>query len=282
MDIFVGNLSFGANESDVKRLFEGFGNVASVVIVMRKEKKAPKSRGFGFVQMPDKQQALAAIAALNGKEFMGRVLNVNPARPKTEAQAGNELREERQPKAAVETEQYPQEEGAEKKTWLNPVFNKPGTYKGGRRTHSYMKRRGLVRMQEEAKPRKSNQDNPMRWRKKKNQARPWQKAPGRHKPWKSIEEGVRPWQKAEGEFNPWHKPEGGIKPWKRPAGDARPWSKSNGRPQKSRFNPSASSFDKFKTNPERAKRVEGSFGMVRGDGGRSRTNGLRTAGGHKQ
>jgi len=82
MNIFVGNLLFDATEGDVKKLFEGYGFVASVVIVMSKEKKAPKSRGFGFVQMPDGKQALAAIAAINGKEFMGRVLNVSPARPK--------------------------------------------------------------------------------------------------------------------------------------------------------------------------------------------------------
>src|SRR3989338_119472 len=82
MNIFVGNLSFEATQDDVKKLFEGFGNVTSVVIVMSKEKKAPKSRGFSFVQMPDEQPALAAIAALNGKEFMGRILNVDPARPK--------------------------------------------------------------------------------------------------------------------------------------------------------------------------------------------------------
>src|SRR4030042_6042831 len=95
MDIFVGNLSFDATEGDVRKLFEGFGNVASVAILMRKKKKAAKSRGFGFVQMPDEQQALAAIAALNGKEFMGRVLNVEPARPKKEAQAVVELKEDR-------------------------------------------------------------------------------------------------------------------------------------------------------------------------------------------
>ena len=287
MNIFVGNLSFDANEGDVKKLFEGFGNVASVVIVMRKEKKAPKSRGFGFVQMPDEQQALAAIAALNGKEFMGRVLDVNPARPKAEAQAENELKEKRQPKATVEAEQHPREEREQKKTWFNPVFNKhpaltdrrvrpsgqhlaledrqvrpsgrhlalsdgkcalsgqPGTYKGGRRTHSYMKRHGLTGIQVEAKPRRRSQDNPMRWRKRKDQAKPWQKSPGEHKPWEKAEGGARAWKKAEGEFKPWRKSEGGIKPWKKlagdakpwkkPAGDAKPWSKSSGRPQKSRF-----------------------------------------------
>jgi len=227
MNIFVGNLSFDANEGDVKKLFEGFGNVVSVAIVMEKEKKAPKSRGFGFVDMPDEQQALAAIAALNGKEFMGRVLIVNPVRPKTEAQAASRLRENGQ----------------------------PGTYKGGRRTHSYTKRRGLAGMQEEDKSGQRSQDNPMRWRKGKDQAKPWHKSPGEHKPWKKTEGEARPWKKSAGDVKPWkksagdakpwhkspgeHKPwkktEGEARPWKKAAGDAKPWSKSNGRPQKSRF-----------------------------------------------
>jgi RNA recognition motif-containing protein len=226
MNIFVGNLSFNAKEADVKTLFDGFGDVASVTILMRDNKKKPKSRGFGFVQMPDEQQALAAIAALNGKEFMGRVINVEPARPKTEAQAKNELKKKEQPKPVVEVEQG-------KKTWFSPVFNKPGTYRGGRRTRSYISRRGLAGMQEEAKPRQRSQDNPMRWRKRKDQAKPWQKSPGEHKPWKKTEGEARPWKKAEGDAKPWRKSEGGIKPWKKPAGDAKPWSKSNGRPQKS-------------------------------------------------
>jgi len=274
MNIFVGNLSFDANEGDVKKLFEGFGNVASVVIVMRKEKKAPKSRGFGFVQMPNEQQALAAIAVLNGKEFMGRLLNVNPARPKTEAERKSELKEKRQPKATVEAEQHPREEREQKKTWFNPVFNKhpalkaprpngragtppsavdgrvrpsgqPGTYKGGRRTRSYMSRRGLDGMQEEAKPRQRSQDNPMRWRKKKDKPRPWQKSPGEHKPWEKAGGEARPWKKAEEESKPWRKSEGGFKPrrkasgeskpWKKTEGESKSWSKSSRRPQKSRF-----------------------------------------------
>lgn len=182
MDIFVGNLLFEATPEDVKKLFEGFGNVASVVIVMEKEKKAPKSRGFGFVQMPDEQQALAAIAALHGKEFMGRVLNVNPMRPKTEVERKSELKK--------------------KDRQVRPV-GLPGKYKGGRRTHSYMKRRGLTGIPGEVKPRQRNQDNPMRWRKKKNQAKPWDKA------------------KRE------------ARQWNKPGRGAKPWSKSNERPQKS-------------------------------------------------
>ncbi|MCX5714804.1 MAG: RNA-binding protein [Candidatus Omnitrophica bacterium] len=158
MDIFVGNLLFESTVEDVKKLFEGFGNVASVVIAMEKEKKAPKSRGFGFVQMPDEQQALAAIAALNGNEFMGRVLNVASAHPKIGV---------------------PRKSGLKKKDWFTPVFNKSGKYKSGRRTRSYIKRKGLAGIQEETKPRQGRQDNPMRWRKKKDQAKPWIKKSGR-------------------------------------------------------------------------------------------------------
>jgi RNA recognition motif-containing protein len=200
MNIFVGNLSFDATEGDVKKLFEGFGNVASVVILKRKEKKAPKSRGFGFADMPDEQQALAAIAGINGKEFMGRVLDVEPARPKVEAKAESKPKKKREPKVRVRP------------------FGHPGSYKGGRRSVSYMKRQGLAGMQEEAKPRQRSQDNPMRWRKRKDQAKPWQKSPGEHKPWKKTEGDARPWKKAEGGFKPWRKSEGGIKPRKKTGG----------------------------------------------------------------
>ena len=122
MNIFVGNLSFEAKEGDIQSLFEGFGTVASAVIVYRKEKKAPKSRGFGFVGMSDEQQALTAIAALNGKEFMGRVINVNPARPKPKSEQKFKISKKRQPRPEMEA----------KKTWLKPVFNKPEEYKGRR------------------------------------------------------------------------------------------------------------------------------------------------------
>lgn len=142
MNIFVGNLPFDATEEEVKKLFEGFGGVASVAIVMEREKKAPKSRGFGFVEMPEKAQALAAIEALNAKEFMGRALNVNPARPKTEAQRKNELKKKilarAKAKAKLSCGQTPGQKGPR----LSLTLNKPGTYRGGRRTRSYLKRMG--------------------------------------------------------------------------------------------------------------------------------------------
>jgi len=79
MNIFVGNLSFSAVESDVKLLFEAFGAVSQVRI---KKKSGKNSRGFGFVTMTDDLQAQAAIEGLQGKDFMGRPLVVSVERPK--------------------------------------------------------------------------------------------------------------------------------------------------------------------------------------------------------
>jgi RNA recognition motif-containing protein len=80
MKLFVGNFSLEVTEEELKKAFEPFGEIASVVII--KEKNSDESRGFGFVEMPSQTQAQAAIAALNGKEWMGRMLNVNEARPR--------------------------------------------------------------------------------------------------------------------------------------------------------------------------------------------------------
>ena len=79
MNLFVGNLSFSATENDVKALFEAFGAVVSVSI---KKKSGKNSRGFGFVSMADESEAQLAITGLQGKEFMGRPLEVTVERPK--------------------------------------------------------------------------------------------------------------------------------------------------------------------------------------------------------
>lgn len=186
MNIFVGNLSFDATKADVSKLFEGFGSVASVVIVMQKDGK--KSRGFGFVQMPDDQQAQAAIAALAGKEFMGRSLNVEAARPKSEA--GPESRKSRKIRSEIniEVQQYPREEKDRKNARFNPVFHKTGGYKGGRRSRGFMMRRAAAGIEEQAMPQRKSQENPMRWRKKRRQPKPWQKSQGEPKPWRKSNE----------------------------------------------------------------------------------------------
>ena len=82
MNIYIGNLPFNAAEDELKELFAAFGQVDSVSLI--KDKFTGQSRGFGFVEMPNLKEAQAAIAGLNGKEFMGRNLTVNPARPREE------------------------------------------------------------------------------------------------------------------------------------------------------------------------------------------------------
>jgi cold-inducible RNA-binding protein len=78
--LFVGNMSFQTNESDLKTLFAPFGQVSRVHIVMDRE--TGKARGFAFVEMPNDDEAAKAVAGLDGKELNGRNLKVNEARPK--------------------------------------------------------------------------------------------------------------------------------------------------------------------------------------------------------
>ena len=86
MNIYVGNLSFDCTDDDLKEAFEAFGQVTSANII--KDKFSGNSRGFGFVEMPQKEEAEAAIEGLNGKDMKGRALNVNEARPRTEGGGG--------------------------------------------------------------------------------------------------------------------------------------------------------------------------------------------------
>lgn len=80
MNIYVGNLSWNLKDQDLADLFTPYGEVASGKIVM--DKFTQRSKGFGFVDMPNDEQAQAAIAQLNGSEVDGRNLVVNESRPK--------------------------------------------------------------------------------------------------------------------------------------------------------------------------------------------------------
>jgi len=82
MNIYVGNLARDVQEEDLKTAFSAHGQVTSVAII--KDKYTGESRGFGFVEMPAKAEAEAAIAALNGQQLKGRSLNVNEAKPRTD------------------------------------------------------------------------------------------------------------------------------------------------------------------------------------------------------
>ena len=81
MNIFIGNLSFGLSEDELKQVFEEYGEVSSAKIIT--DKYSGKSKGFGFVEMPDDEQANQAIEALNGSSVGGRNVNVNQARERS-------------------------------------------------------------------------------------------------------------------------------------------------------------------------------------------------------
>jgi RNA recognition motif-containing protein len=82
MNIYVGNLPFNVSEENLRQAFETFGQVSSARIV--KDKYSGQPRGFGFVEMPDRAEAQAAIENLNGKDLLGQQMNVNEARPRTD------------------------------------------------------------------------------------------------------------------------------------------------------------------------------------------------------
>jgi len=86
MNIYVGNLSGDVTEDDLRQAFESFGEVSSVNII--KDRFTGESRGFGFVEMPAKAKAEAAITGMNGQDLKGRAVNVNEARPRTEGRGG--------------------------------------------------------------------------------------------------------------------------------------------------------------------------------------------------
>lgn len=80
MDIYVGNLPYTYGNEDLEALFAPYGQVASARTITDRE--TGRSRGFGFVEMPDKAQAEEAIRVLNGKDVNGRALTVNESKPR--------------------------------------------------------------------------------------------------------------------------------------------------------------------------------------------------------
>ena len=86
MRIYVGNLSYSAQDRDLEDMFSAHGQVESAVIIT--DRDTGRSKGFGFVEMPSASEAETAIRALNGTENGGRALTVNEARPRAESGGG--------------------------------------------------------------------------------------------------------------------------------------------------------------------------------------------------
>jgi RNA recognition motif-containing protein len=86
MNIYVGNLSPKTTEDDLRQAFEAFGQVETANVI--KDKYSGESKGFGFVEMPSKDEAQKAIDEMNGKDLLGSPINVNEARPRVDRGGG--------------------------------------------------------------------------------------------------------------------------------------------------------------------------------------------------
>jgi len=86
MNIYVGNMSYEVTDDDLREAFETHGEVSSANVI--KDKYSGQSKGFGFVEMPDDQSAMAAIEALDQTPLKGRSLKVNKAKPRTDNRGG--------------------------------------------------------------------------------------------------------------------------------------------------------------------------------------------------
>ena len=86
MRIYVGNFGYETSEQELREAFEAHGHVQEVS--MMKDRDTGRPKGFAFVEMPTSEEAQAAIGALNGKEFSGRAITVNEARPRQERSFG--------------------------------------------------------------------------------------------------------------------------------------------------------------------------------------------------
>ena len=86
MKLYVGNLAYGVSNTDLETMFSPHGTVQSAQVIM--DRDTGRSKGFGFVEMSNNNEAQAAMTALNGKEVEGRKLTVNEARPKEDRGGG--------------------------------------------------------------------------------------------------------------------------------------------------------------------------------------------------
>ena len=85
-NIFISNLSFGVTNEDLKKIFDEYGEVSAAKVIT--DNYTGRSRGFGFVEMTNPEEATKAIDELNQAEFDGKVINVSVAKPKTERREG--------------------------------------------------------------------------------------------------------------------------------------------------------------------------------------------------
>lgn len=86
MDIYVGNLPYTANEEDIRGIFEAFGDIQAVKII--NDRETGRSKGFGFVTLADQSRVDEAVKSLNGSNYQGRPLKINPSEPRASGSGG--------------------------------------------------------------------------------------------------------------------------------------------------------------------------------------------------
>lgn len=215
-NIFVGNLSFKSTKEDVTKLFEAFGTVANVTIM---ERKKGKSRGYCFVDMPNEEEKAKAIATLEGREFMERVLVVSPVIPKVPGQH-KPKRKFIPAKTERERTPYQSEEGGKKPFRKEERGSKPWV--------------------------KKEDGRPKTFRKDERGPAPWGK--------KSAEKTgyPKPWVKKEGATDkPFRKDDRERKPWSKGQDSSKPFTKNKNRPEGALR--SSTPFKKFKKTESGSK-----------------------------
>jgi len=89
MRLYVGNLSYSTKEAELRKVFGAYGEMSSVAIIT--DRDTGRSKGFGFVEFSSDEAGNAAMAELNGKELGGRILKINEARPRSDANGHRSL-----------------------------------------------------------------------------------------------------------------------------------------------------------------------------------------------
>jgi cold-inducible RNA-binding protein len=215
MKIFVGNLPFTVTKDEVRSLFEPFGRVVSVSIVM---KNKMKSRGFGFVHMPEENEALASITGLNGKEYMERALKVSMIRSQTD---------DEQP--------YTPGDQPQKSYRYKPKFTPRTGYKSNKDQFSSF-RPNREEGREERPWRKSSDSSKFGRSPSRGPSKPWRRSEEprtfNQSAGKTWNKSDKPWDKKKSvEGNSYSRP---SKPWEksksyegnRSSGPSKPWEKS--------------------------------------------------------
>ena len=233
-NIFVGNLSFAATKEDVRKLFEKFGTVASVVIVKGKKQKP---RGFCFVDMPDEEQLKAALNGLDGKNFMDRPLKVNRVNPNEKSKPhSSHFKPVEKPWGKNKQREFKpyRQEDRESKPWDKSKDSSRPYRRDDRESKPWDKNKGssdpFTKFSESKPwvkkaggPRSHRDDQKSKpWEYKKTSSKPFNKYGGRS--------SGKPWEKKDGESRP-RQDDRDSKPWDKNKGSAKPFNKFPRRPR---------------------------------------------------